>query len=45
MENNGYVVKMDGGYMNWFPTYTEAAEFREWLEGRYKNSKVEIVEG
>lgn len=37
-----YTVKMNGNYMNSFATYTEAVEFRDELQARFRNARVEI---
>ena len=38
-----YIVKMNGCYMNSFENYIMACDFREQLENKYKNAKIEIV--
>lgn len=40
---NQYIVKMDGYYMNSFQDYILACAFREELEQKYKNAKIEII--
>lgn len=40
---NQYIVKMNGYYMNSFEDYIIACDFRNQLERKYKNAKIEIV--
>lgn len=37
-----YIVLMNNNYMNSFENYTQAKEFVEWLESKYKNNKITI---
>lgn len=38
-----YKVLMNNSYMNSFESYSDACDFREWLEIKYKGAKITIV--
>lgn len=38
-----YEVRMNGGYLNRFESYTEACELRDSMQARFPKANVEII--